>query len=63
MAEAFDSTCSEPIGFISYSSFHLKDGIAELDIWLNGKFIAAKIGTDAIVTLGDHLHETFGIQN
>lgn len=53
----------EPIGFISYSSFHLTDGIAELDIWLNREVHCGKgFGTDAIVTLGDHLHETFGIQ-
>ncbi|MFS1015169.1 GNAT family N-acetyltransferase [Enterococcus casseliflavus] len=53
----------EPIGFISYSSFHLKDGIAELDIWLNREIHCGKgFGTDAIVTLGDHLHETLGIQ-
>ena len=25
----------EPIGFISYSCFHLKPSIAELDIWMN----------------------------
>ena len=52
----------EPIGFISYSCFHLKPGIAELDNWIKSEKDCGKgFGSDAIITLGNHLHETLGI--
>jgi len=52
----------QPIGFISYSCFHLKPGIAELDNWMKNEENCGKgFGTDAIITLGNHLHETLGI--
>ena len=52
----------EPIGFISYSCFHLKPGIAELDNWIKSEKHCGKgYGTDAIITLGDYLHKTLGI--
>lgn len=52
----------EPIGFISYSSFHLKPFIAELDIWINCEANCGKgFGTDAIISLGSFLNETMGV--
>ena len=52
----------EQIGFISYSCFHLKPGIAELDNWMKSeKYCGKGFGTDAIITLGNHLHESLGI--
>ena len=52
----------EPIGFISYSCFHLKPGIAELDNWMKTEENCGKgFGTDAIMALGNYLHETLGI--
>lgn len=42
----------EDIGHISYSSFHLLEGITEFDIWLSGlKFSGKSYGTSAISLL------------
>ena len=52
----------EPIGFVSYASFHLKPRVAELDIWMNSEAHCGKgFGTDALVVLSKHLHRTLGI--
>ncbi len=52
----------EPIGFISYSCFHVKPGIAELDSWMSSEENCGKgYGTDAIIALGNHLHDSLGI--
>ena len=46
----------EPVGFISYCSFHLKPLIAELDIWMSSEANCGKgFGVDAIVSLGAYL--------
>ena len=51
----------EPVGFISYCSFHLKQHKSELDIWMNSEANCGKgFGTDAIISLADYLGETFG---
>ncbi len=53
----------EPVGFISYSSFHLRPRIAELDIWLNAEAHCGKgFGTEAIILLGDYLNSEFGVR-
>ena len=58
----FITVDGEPIGFISYSCFHLKPGIAELDNWMQSEKNCGKgFGTDAVIALGNHLHETLGI--
>jgi len=45
-------------GHISYTSFHLLEGIAELDIWLAGeKFSKKGIGPEAIRKLSHHLFQ------
>jgi len=52
----------EPVGFISYTCFHLKEGLAELDIWMNCEANCGKgFGTDAIITLSEHLNKALGI--
>lgn len=52
---------NEEIGFIYYTSFHLKEGIAELDIWLKSLDYTGKgIGTEAIKLLADKLHTELG---
>lgn len=52
-----------PVGFISYSAFHLLPRKAELDIWMNSEAHCGKgFGTDAIVALGDYLNQALGIQ-
>jgi len=52
----------QPIGFVSYSSFHLKPGIAEVDIWMPSENTCGKgFGVDALISLGDYLNETLGI--
>ena len=49
----------EPVGFISYSSFHLKQHKSELDIWMNCEANCGKgFGTDAIMALADYLART-----
>jgi diamine N-acetyltransferase len=51
----------EAVGFISYTAFHLKPGIAELDNWMHSEAHCGKgYGSDAIRTLGNYLHETMG---
>ncbi|MDL2289553.1 GNAT family N-acetyltransferase [Clostridia bacterium OttesenSCG-928-F22] len=58
----FIAVGGEHIGFISYSCFHLKAGIAELDNWISREENCGKgFGTDAIIALGNYLHETMGI--
>lgn len=52
----------EPIGFISYCSFHLKRGKSELDIWMNSEANCGKgFGGDAIVSLGEYLNNTLNV--
>lgn len=52
-----------PVGFISYTSFHLKPHLSELDIWMNCEANCGKgFGTDAIITLGNHLCQTLDIR-
>jgi len=51
----------EPVGFVSYASFHLNPGVSELDIWMNSETHCGKgFGTDALVALSEHLRQTFG---
>jgi len=51
-----------PVGFVSYSSFHLKRGLSELDIWMNCEANCGKgFGSDALIALGNYLNETMGI--
>ncbi|MCK9150452.1 GNAT family N-acetyltransferase [Methanobacterium alcaliphilum] len=46
----------EEIGFISYTTFHLKPGFAELDIWLKSlKYTGKEYGISAINLLSDKL--------
>ncbi|HCQ5455661.1 Uncharacterised protein [Clostridioides difficile] len=53
---------TEPVGFISYSCFHLKQALAEIDIWMNCKANCGKgFGVDAIISLGDFLNKTMDI--
>lgn len=53
----------QAVGFISYSCFHLKAKMAELDIWMNSEANCGRgFGTDALVALGVYLKETLGIQ-
>ena len=53
----------EPAGFISYSSFHLKEDKSELDIWMNCEANCGKsLGTDAIITLTEYISKTLGIR-
>ena len=53
----------DPVGFISYAAFHLKPGIAELDNWISSEANCGKgFGTDAIIALGNYLHEAMGIE-
>ncbi|MCL2634863.1 MAG: GNAT family N-acetyltransferase [Oscillospiraceae bacterium] len=50
------------VGFISYTCFHLKPSMAELDIWLNSESHCGKgFGNDAIVSLCNFLYSTQGI--
>jgi RimJ/RimL family protein N-acetyltransferase len=52
----------EPVGFINYSSFHLKPHTSELDICIGRESNCGKgLGTDAIITLGNYLNKTLGI--
>lgn len=46
----------EEIGFISYTAIHLKEGIAELDIWLkNNEYTGKGYGTEAVKILSRNL--------
>ena len=50
------------VGFVSYSSFHLKQGLSELDIWMNYEANCGKgFGSDALIALGKYLNENMGI--
>ena len=54
---------NEPVGFLSYSCFHLREGVAELDIWMRCEAHCGKgYGSDALAALGNWLQETLGIQ-
>ncbi len=54
LIEVLDS--GEQIGMISYTSFHLKPGVSELDIWLKArKYIDHGYGTEALRRLCDSL--------
>jgi RimJ/RimL family protein N-acetyltransferase len=53
----------EPIGSISYASFHLKEKQAELDIWLKSIDLCGKgYGSEAINVLCRHLNETLELK-
>lgn len=53
----------QAVGFISYSAFHLKPGIAELDIWMDAEANCGRgLGVDALVALGKYLHSEMGFQ-
>jgi RimJ/RimL family protein N-acetyltransferase len=48
----------EEIGFITYTAFHLKEGIAEIDIWLKSLEYAGKgYGTEAVKKLAHQLFD------
>ena len=52
----------EPVGFISYCSFHLKPHKSELDIWMSLEANCGKgFGTDAIISLSNYLINAMGI--
>lgn len=52
----------EPIGFISYTAFHLKPGIAEMDLWMGADANCGNgFGTDALISLGNYLNKEMGI--
>lgn len=54
---------NEAIGFVSYSAFHLKPTIAELDIWMSSEAQCGHgFGVDALVTLSDYLKNEMGIR-
>ncbi|TLG74320.1 GNAT family N-acetyltransferase [Culicoidibacter larvae] len=54
---------SGAIGFISYCAFHLKPGIAELDIWIASEATCGKgFGTDALISLSRYLNGAMDIQ-
>ena len=53
----------EPIGFISYCSFHLKPAMAELDIWIKDEANCGKgFGVDALMALSEYLNREMGIR-
>jgi len=53
----------QPVGFLSYCSFHLKPHYSELDIWMNSEANCGKgYGTDAIAALVPYLAENLGIR-
>jgi len=50
------------VGFISYCSFHLGAGIAELDIWIKDEANCGNgFGVDALISLGNYLNEEMGV--
>ena len=52
----------QPVGFVSYTSFHMKPGKAEFDIWMNCEANCGKgFGTDALLTLANELADTLGV--
>ena len=55
---------NEQVGFISYASFHLKQGWSELDIWMNSEANCGNgYGSDALIVLADYLNKNIGINN
>lgn len=53
----------ETIGFVSYSAFHLKPGIAEIDIWMGAEASCGSgLGTEALIALGDYLNRELGLR-
>jgi diamine N-acetyltransferase len=51
-----------PVGFISYSAFHLVDNKAELDIWMKSDENCGKgIGSSALRVLCEYLKRTLGM--
>jgi len=53
----------EYVGFISYTSFHLKPQISGFGIWMSSEVYCGKgFGTDAIVSLGEYLNKEMDIQ-
>lgn len=53
---------NEQVGFISYTSFHLKPGWSELDIWMNQEANCGKgYGSDALIALSDYLNKNMSI--
>ncbi|MCL2616888.1 MAG: GNAT family N-acetyltransferase [Defluviitaleaceae bacterium] len=53
----------EPVGFISYTAYHLKPRKSELDIWMNREAFCGKgFGTDAITSLMKFMGSTMGIR-
>src|SRR5262245_45159900 len=52
----------EAVGHINYDGVDLARGLAELDVWLrSGNVCGRGYGSDALVALTCHLHETFGV--
>jgi diamine N-acetyltransferase len=52
------------IGHASYSQVDRNKKCAEIDIWLRAEALCGKgYGTDALVALTHHLHETLGLTN
>ena len=53
----------EPVGFISYSSFHVKAHKSEFDLWMGREKNCGKgFGTDALIALAAYLGKTMGIR-
>lgn len=54
---------NEAIGFVSYCTFHLKQMVAELDIWMNTEANCGNgFGVDALASLGDFLNKEMDIR-
>lgn len=50
------------VGHVNYDGLGSGRGVAELDIWLRAGEVCGKgYGSDALVALTHHLHETFGV--
>lgn len=53
----------EAVGFISYSAFHLKSSLAELDIWMKDEASCGKgFGNDALYALSNYLKKELNIR-
>ena len=51
------------VGFVSYACFHLQEGFAELDIWMNAEAHCGKgYGMDALAALCGWLGDALGIR-
>lgn len=51
----------ESVGMISYTSYHLRSGISEIDIWLKGRsYLGLGYGTEALRSLCLKLLDEFG---